>query len=1313
VTKPQQQTNSLSRWFGRVAAAAILAATASWSGSAQAVIVVLDGNDDGTGGTVDTLSWAILQANATGQDIQLDVDTTLTGPLLTHLNPPNPITIIGQGKFVDGGANRLFVVDGGTVNFSDMTIQNGSVTGGAGGDGSGGGGGGLGAGGGIYVKGGATVILQPSVVITGNTATGGAGGAGGTPGGGGGGGAQNGGAAGAGGNATGGTGGAGGTFEGSVGGNGGTDNAGADGGFGSRGGGGGGDADVGTINTPGVGGAGADGAGDGGGTGVGGNGGNGAGGAVYVETNGNLVVIEGDVVDNNVAGGTGGAGGGLAGLGVGNGIFIEGAAITTMSTNLTQTVSGRIGGAGQLIKDGSGTLVLTGTNTYTGGTSIRSGTLQGTTDGVVGDIFNSGLVNFNQTIASGTHTGNINGGGGVTITGTGIVTLAGNNTYTGGTTVSSGTLQGTTSSLTGTITNNSTVAFNQTTTGTFNGQITSTGGVTISGPGTVIFAAANSYTGGTTITGGNLQGNTATLTGTITNNGRLIFDQAAAGTYNSGISGTGSVVKSGAGTLILAQANTYSGGTTVSAGVLQGTTDTVQGDIVNNALVRFNQAITGTYAGSMSGSGGVNVTGGGIYVFTGTNSYTGGTTVDSGELRGTTSSLQGGIVNNAEVTFNQNFTGSYAGVMSGTGAVNVTGAGTVDFAGANTYSGGTTVTGGVLQGTTTSLQGDILNNANVRFVNNTTGTFNGTIAGTGSVNFTGSGTVAFGTDQTYTGPTNVQSGTLRLNATIASDVIVAAPATFAGNGFVNGDVTLGGTMAPGNSIGTMTINGNYTTSSGSVQQIEIDTAGTTPGVHNDLVVVNGNVTLNGGTVSVISPTTAGLPGTAKYVFLQHTGTRAGVFSGITTNSAFLNATLVYEPNDVAFVIARNATTFQNVAQTFNQQQVGFYLDSNNATASGELGTLLDQLLTLDAVSARSALDQLAGAIYGSASQANFQNVTMMYNILRRNVRNDNELGSPEFLDGYADAGSFGSSLDSAITLVGYTPDGRASIVPVQTSGMRPRRVWNAWTTSYGSGNESDDSIGFYGAGGSLVSVYRDLDEAWKLGGFGAYNYVSLRSETPAVQRVQQNNGQFGTYLRGDDGTNYLLFASSMGFDNYESSRQIQFAGVNSLASGDHEGWQYSMYGEYGRQVALWPFDFEPYYALQYAYSRQNPFTETGAGIANLGVGGVDADSFRGILGTRLLVDAMNWAGKPVRPELHAAWIHEFLDETTSFNSVFAGVGGTSFATVGTDFGRDWGLFGGGLNFAFTDRILLAAHYDAQFNDRAVFHLGSATMQVRW
>ena len=95
--------------------------------------------------------------------------------------------------------------------------------------------------------------------------------------------------------------------------------------------------------------------------------------------------------------------------------------------------------------------------------------------------------------------------------------------------------------------------------------------------------------------------------------------------------------------------------------------------------------------------------------------------VSVGTLAGTTVSLQGDIHDNANVTFNQSTTGNYTGSLTGSGSLTKNGNGTVTLLGSNNYGGGTIVNGGTLAGTTVTLQGDILDNANVTFNQSTTG----------------------------------------------------------------------------------------------------------------------------------------------------------------------------------------------------------------------------------------------------------------------------------------------------------------------------------------------------------------------------------------------------------------------------------------------------------------------------------------------------------------------------------------------------------------------------------------------------------------
>ena len=109
---------------------------------------------------------------------------------------------------------------------------------------------------------------------------------------------------------------------------------------------------------------------------------------------------------------------------------------------------------------------------------------------------------------------------------------------------------------------------------TYSGVISGTGKLIKSGTGALALAGSNTYTGGTTISAGTLQlGDGATsngsISGSVTDNGTLVFADPAAQNYFGLISGSGSLGKIGAGTLMLTAANTFTGGTTIAGGTLQ------------------------------------------------------------------------------------------------------------------------------------------------------------------------------------------------------------------------------------------------------------------------------------------------------------------------------------------------------------------------------------------------------------------------------------------------------------------------------------------------------------------------------------------------------------------------------------------------------------------------------------------------------------------------------------------------------------------------------------------------------------------------
>ncbi len=330
------------------------------------------------------------------------------------------------------------------------------------------------------------------------------------------------------------------------------------------------------------------------------------------------------------------------------------------AVNSTGIVSGVISGlptASLQINASSGLLggnvYFTNTNTYSGTTTIASGTLQlgasGTTGTLgSGEVINNGTLNFNRSNAM-TVDNTISGTGTVNQTGSGTTTLTGTNTYTGATTISAGALQlgdggnkgsiddtsGITTSVTTTITNRGTFIINRSDDVTLSKVISGSGAVRKAGSGTTKLTATNTYTGTTTVSGGTLQigdgGSTGALgTGAVTlsNNANLSFVRSAATSISNSISGTGNVsasITGSASELTVSSSINLTGGTvnlaadsniTVSARIV--TTNTTASAVLINA---GRSTAAGTSTGgdlSFSDTGNVTVgTGGRATLMTG------------------------------------------------------------------------------------------------------------------------------------------------------------------------------------------------------------------------------------------------------------------------------------------------------------------------------------------------------------------------------------------------------------------------------------------------------------------------------------------------------------------------------------------------------------------------------------------------------------------------------------------------------------------------------------------------------------------------
>ncbi|MBJ2385200.1 autotransporter-associated beta strand repeat-containing protein [Salmonella enterica subsp. enterica serovar Corvallis] len=344
--------------------------------------------------------------------------------------------------------------------------------------------------------------------------------------------------------------------------------------------------------------------------------------------------------------------------------------------------------------------------------------------------------------------------------GAGTLILNAENTYTGGTTISGGTLVATNVDALGSgdVTDDATLELN--TGGTFDNAISGSGQVVKSGDDVLTLSGANSYSGGTLISDGTLVASNveALGTGDVTND--AVLELNTGGTFDNAISGSGQVVKSGDETLTLSGANSYTGGTLISGGTLVASNVEAlgTGDVTDNATLELNTG--GDFDNAISGSGQVVKSGDETLTLSGSNTYTGGTLISGGTLVATNVEALGSGDVTDDATLELNTGGTFDNAISGSGQVVKSGDDVLTLSGANSYSGGTLISDGTLVASNVEAlgTGDVTNDAVLEL--NTGGTFDNAISGSGQVVKSGDETLTLSGANSYTGGTLISGGTL-------------------------------------------------------------------------------------------------------------------------------------------------------------------------------------------------------------------------------------------------------------------------------------------------------------------------------------------------------------------------------------------------------------------------------------------------------------------------------------------------------------------------------------------------------------------------
>nr|WP_249153277.1 autotransporter domain-containing protein [Bradyrhizobium diazoefficiens] len=575
----------------------------------------------------------------------------------------------------------------------------------------------------------------------------------------------------------------------------------------------------------------------------------------------------------------------------------------------------------------------------------------------------------------------------------------------------------------------------------------------------------------------------------------------------------------------------------------------------------------------------------------------------------------------------------------------------------------------------------------------------GQYRGFGTFNKVGDSTWSLTGTSSFAGPVNVDSGTLLVNGNIssASGVAVNSGGTLGGTGTVANVIVNGGTLAPGTSIGTLTVAGSLSLTAASTYLIEVSPSS------SDRINATGGATLGGAAVQ--ASFAAGSYVSRQYTILTAAGGVSGTFGALTTNlSPNFSTSLSYDANDVYLDLVLNFAIPGGL--NANQHNVGNALTSF-FNANGGIPAVYSMLTP-------AGLTQASGEAATGSQQATFNAMNQFMGVLTDPFitgRGETATSSAtsSFAASDAHRGTSRPERDAYAVMFAKAP-----VAQVHD----PR--WRVWAAGFGGAQTTDGhaALGSNTSTSRLAGVAVGADyrfSADTVAGFAlAGGGTSFSVENSGYGR--SDLFQAGVFVRHRSGPAYVSAALAYGFQDITTDRIVTIAGLDRLHA-EFNANAYSGRFEGGYRFAtpwLGGLGLAPYAAAQFTTFDLPAYVESalaGTPVFALAYGSKSVTDSRSELGFRS-DKSYALAGAMLTLRGRLAWAHDFNTDRAA-TATFQALPGASFVVNGAAQPRDSALTGASAEVRWTNGWSAAATFEGEFADAMRSYAGKGVVRYSW